>query len=103
MLRESPEDRKTPLSADRFVKEDARYPKFIAMHIAATGGLWNGISRSPFDELAKPESGAHSYQLSRVFVNSVLTDGLSRRVAASVLSDLADPTIDLHQNFQLHI
>ena len=67
------------------------------MHIAATGGLWNGISRSPFDELAKPESGAHSYQLSRVFVNSVLTDGLSRRVAASVLSDLADPTIDLHQ------
>jgi hypothetical protein len=93
----SPEDRKTPLSADRFVKEDARYPKFISMHIAATGGLWNGISRSPFDELAKPESGAHSYQLSRVFVNSVLTDGLSRRVAASVLSDLADPTIDLHQ------
>ena len=93
----SPEDRKTPLSADRFVKEDARYPKFISMHIAATGGLWNGISRSPFDELAKPESGAHSYQLSRVFVNSVLTDGLSRRVAASVLSDLADPTIDLHR------
>jgi hypothetical protein len=93
----SPEDRKTPLSADRFVKEDARFPKFISMHIAATGGLWNGISRSPFDELAKPESGAHSYQLSRIFVNSVLTDGLSRRVAASVLSDLADPTIDLHQ------
>jgi hypothetical protein len=93
----SPEDRKTPLSADRFVKEDARFPKFISMHIAATGGLWNGISRSPFDELAKPESGAHSYQLSRVFVNSVLTDGLSRRVAASVLSDLADPTIDLHK------
>jgi len=79
------------------VKEDARFPKFISMHIAATGGLWNGISRSPFDELAKPESGAHSYQLSRIFVNSVLTDGLSRRVAASVLSDLADPTIDLHQ------
>ncbi len=92
----SPEDRKTPLSADRFVKEDARYPKFIAMHVAATGGLWNGIARSPFDDLAKPESGAHSYQLSRVFVNSVLTDGLSRRVAASVLSDLADPNIDLH-------
>jgi hypothetical protein len=92
----SPEDRKTPLSADRFVKEDARYPKFIAMHVAATGGLWNGIARSPFDDLAKPESGAHSYQLSRVFVNSVLTDGLSRRVAASVLSDLADPKIDLH-------
>jgi hypothetical protein len=92
----SPEDRKTPLSADRFVKEDSRYPKFIAMHVAATGGLWNGIARSPFDDLAKPESGAHSYQLSRVFVNSVLTDGLSRRIAASVLSDLADPNIDLH-------
>jgi hypothetical protein len=92
----SPEDRKTPLSADRFVKEDSRYPKFIAMHIAATGGLWNGIARSPFDDLAKPESGAHSYQLSRVFVNSVLTDGLSRRVAASVLADIADPTVDLH-------
>lgn len=92
----SPEDRKTPLSADRFVKEDTRYPKFIAMHVAATGGLWNGIARSPFDDLAKPESGAHSYQLSRVFVNSVLTDGLSRRIAASVLSDLADPNIDLH-------
>ena len=92
----SPEDRKTPLSADRFVKEDSRYPKFIAMHVAATGGLWNGIAHSPFDDLAKPESGAHSYQLSRVFVNSVLTDGLSRRIAASVLSDLADPAIDLH-------
>ena len=92
----SPEDRKTPLSADRFVKEDARYPKFIAMHVAATGGLWKGISRSPFDELAKPESGSHSYQLSRVFVNSVLTDGLSRRIAANVLSDIADPMVDLH-------
>jgi hypothetical protein len=92
----SPEDRKTPLSADRFVKEDSRYPKFIAMHVAATGGLWNGIARSPFDDLAKPESGAHSYQLSRVFVNSVLTDGLSRRIAANVLSDIADPTVDLH-------
>lgn len=92
----SPEDRKTPLSADRFVKEDSRYPKFIAMHVAATGGLWNGIARSPFDDLAKPESGAHSYQLSRVFVNSVLTDGLSRRIAASVLADIADPTVDLH-------
>jgi hypothetical protein len=92
----SPEDRKTPLSGDRFVKEDERYPKFIAMHVAATGGLWNGIARSPFDDLAKPESGAHSYQLSRVFVNSVLTDGLSRRIAASVLSDIADPKIDLH-------
>jgi hypothetical protein len=92
----SPEDRKTPLSADRFVKEDSRYPKFIAMHVAATGGLWNGIARSPFDDLAKPESGANSYQLSRVFVNSVLTDGLSRRIAAAALSDLADPNIDLH-------
>jgi len=92
----SPEDRKTPLSADRFVKEDSRYPKFIAMHVAATGGLWNGIARSPFDDLTTPESGAHSYQLSRVFVNSVLTDGLSRRIAASVLSDIADPNIDLH-------
>jgi len=92
----SPEDRKTPLSADRFVKEDSRYPKFIAMHVAATGGLWNGIAHSPFDEFTKPESGANSYQLSRVFVNSVLTDGLSRRIAASVLSDISDPTIDLH-------
>jgi hypothetical protein len=92
----SPEDRKTPLSGDRFVREDARYPKFIAMHVAATGGLWNGIAHSPFDVLVKPESGAHSYQLSRVFVNSVLTDGLSRRIAASVLSDIADPKIDLH-------
>ena len=91
----SPEDRKTPLSADRFVKEDSRFPKFIAMHIAATGGLWNGIAKSPFDELTKPESGANSYQISRVFVNSVLTDGLSRRIAASVLADIADPTINL--------
>jgi hypothetical protein len=29
-------------------------------------------------------------------VNSVLTDGLSRRIAASVLADIADPTVDLH-------
>lgn len=93
----SPEDRKTPLSADRFVKEDSKFPKFIAMHIAATGGLWNGIARSPFDELTKPESGAHSYQISRVFVNSVLTDGLSRRIAASVLADIADPMISLYE------
>ena len=66
------------------------------MHVAATGGLWNGIAHSPFDELPKPESGAKSFQLSRVFVNSVLTDGLSRRIAASVLADIADPTVDLH-------
>ena len=91
----SPEDRRTPLSADRFVKEDVRFPKFIAMHAAATAGLWNGIAHSPFDDLVKPESGAQSYQLSRVFVNAVLTDGLSRRVAASVLSNVADPNVNL--------
>ena len=91
----SPEDRKTPLSADRFVREDSRFPKFIAMHIAATGGLWNGIAKSPFDEMQKPESGHRTFQLSRIFVSTVLTDGLSRRVAASVLSDLANPDIDL--------
>lgn len=91
----SPEDRATPWSGDAFVRDDAKLPRFIAMHLATVGGLWNGVKAGPFEILERENSQQGTIWVSRVFVNSVLTDGLSRRIAARALNDIGDPESDI--------
>jgi hypothetical protein len=90
----SPEDRSTPWSGDAFVRGDAKFAKFVAMHVASIGALWNGISKSPFEILERENSQRGQFWISRVFVNAILTDGLSRRITADVLHDISDPKSD---------
>jgi len=90
----SPEDRSTPWAGDAFVRSDKKFAKFVAMHVASIGALWNGISHSPFEILERENSQRGQFWVSRVFVNAILTDGLSRRVTAQVLKDIANPNSD---------
>lgn len=91
----SPEDRATPWSGDAFVRDDDKLPRFIAMHLATVGGLWNGVKAGPFEIMERENSQQGTIWVSRVFVNSVLTDGLSRRIAARALNDIGDPDSDI--------
>jgi len=91
----SSEDRATPWSGDAFVRDDAKLPRFIAMHLATVGGLWNGVKAGPFEIMERENSQQGTIWVSRVFVNSVLTDGLSRRIAARALNDIGDPDSDI--------
>jgi hypothetical protein len=92
----SPEDRSTPWTADALVRaDDQRYLRFVMMHLASTGGMWNGLGASPFEMIDRESARDGANWLSRVFVNAILTDGLSRRVSAKVLSDIAISTKDI--------
>jgi len=92
----SPEDRSTPWTADAMVKTDERYIRFVLMHLASTAGLWNGLGISPFELIDSDSAKDGGNWLSRVFVNAILTDGLSRRVAAKVLEEIATATKDIY-------
>ena len=92
----SPEDRSTPWTADAMVKTDERYVRFVLMHLASTAGLWNGLGISPFELVDSDSAKDGGNWLSRVFVNAILTDGLSRRVAAKVLEEIATATRDIY-------
>jgi len=92
----SPEDRSTPWTADAMVKTDERYIRFVLMHLASTAGLWNGLGISPFELIDGDSAKDGGNWLSRVFVNAILTDGLSRRVAAKVLEEIATATRDIY-------
>jgi hypothetical protein len=91
----SPEDRSSPWSGDAFVRSDKKFSKFAAMHAASIGGLWSGVAKSPFDILERESSQRGQFWVSRVFVNAILTDGISRRITAQVLNEIADPNSDL--------
>lgn len=91
----SPEDRSSPWSGDAFVRGDDKFSKFVAMHAASVGALWSGLTKSPFDILERESSQRGQFWVSRVFVNAILTDGLSRRITAQVLNEIADPKSDL--------
>lgn len=92
----SPEDRSTPWSGDAFVRDDEKFARFVAMHTATTAGLWNGLSHGPFEILERENSQQGTIWVSRVFVNSVMTDGLSRRVAAKALAEIGNPESDTY-------
>ena len=87
----SPEDRSSPWSGDAFIRDDERFIGFTLMHLASVAGLWSGTGRGSFELLEREQSGLHNIWISRVFVNAILTDSLSTRMAARVLVDAARP------------
>lgn len=87
----SPEDRSTPWTGDAFVRPDERFPRFVAMYVASIGGLWNGLGSGPFEIMERENSQQGTIWVARAFVNSVLTDGLSRRIAARALQEIGNP------------
>lgn len=91
----SPEDRSTPWTPDARVQVGERYLRFILTHLATTAGIWNGIGTSPFELVDRESSKDGAKWLSRVFVNTILTDGLSRRVAARTLEEIAISNKDI--------
>lgn len=89
----SPEDRSSPWSTDAFVRNGAKFVGFVLMHLSTVGGLWKGLPIGTLELFEREGSAGESVFLSRVFVSSVLTDGLARRVSAQVLQDTIDPSV----------
>jgi hypothetical protein len=89
----SPEDRSSPWSTDAFVRSGKKFVGFVLMHLATAGGLWKGLPVGTLELFEREGSAGESVYVSRVFVSSVLTDGLARRVAAQVLRDTIDPRV----------
>jgi hypothetical protein len=89
----SPEDRSSPWSTDAFVRNGKKFVGFVLMHVATVGGLWKGLPVGTLELFESEGSAGESVFLSRVFVSSVLTDGLARRVSAQVLQDTIDPSV----------
>ena len=94
----SPEDRSTPWTPDALVLDDSRFRKFILMHLVTTAGLWNGLAHSPFELVSREKINSGGIWLARVFVSAILTDGLSRRVAAKAINAIAVATNDLYDS-----
>lgn len=94
----SPEDRSTPWTGDALVKDDEKYKLFALMHLATTGGLWNGLAASPYELVDNESAKGGNFWLSRVFVNAILTDGISRRVAAKVVDGVANASTDIYDS-----
>jgi hypothetical protein len=94
----SPEDRRTPWTADSLVRDDEKYSRFALMHLATTAGLWNGLQVSPFELVDLEDAKKGNFWLSRIFVNAILTDGLSRRVAAKVVDGIASSSTDIYDS-----
>ena len=86
----APEDRSNPWATDAFVRENKKFPGFTMMHLATAAGIWNGLPIGTLDLFQKEKSTREGIWISRTFVAGVLTDGLARRVAASVLGESAD-------------
>jgi hypothetical protein len=93
----SPEDRSTPWTADALVRSDTdRFARFALMHAASIGGLWSGLGVSPIELVNREEIAHQGKWIGRVFVNAILTDGLSRRVSAKVLDEISGATRDIY-------
>jgi hypothetical protein len=87
----APEDRRSPWTSDAFVRDEKRFNGFVLMHIATAGALWNGLPKSSLDLVSEQRPQNHDVWLSRLFVSTVLTDQLARRVSAEALRDVANP------------
>ena len=94
----SPEDRRTPWTGDGLVRNDEKFKRFALMHLATTAGIWNGLQVSPFELLDLEDAKKGNFWLSRVFVNAILTDGLSRRVAAKVVDGISNSSTDIYDS-----
>jgi hypothetical protein len=60
------------------------------------GGFWSGLGLSPVEIIDRDEFSNQGKWIGRVFVNAILTDGLSRRVSAKVLDEIAGATRDIY-------
>jgi hypothetical protein len=94
----SPEDRRTPWTADSLVRDDEKFTRFGLMHLATTAGIWNGLKVSPFELVNFEDAKKGNFWLSRIFVNAILTDGLSRRVAAKVVDGISSSSTDIYDS-----
>ena len=88
------EDRATPASGDAFIRHSETSEKFAGftmLHIGSLGGLWVGLPQGTY-EMVKPGAwlGDKAF-VSRVFLSSILTDGLARRASSRVLERAGNP------------
>jgi hypothetical protein len=81
----SPEDRRSPWTADAFVRTGTQLDAFALAHIATTAGLWNGLPSGAYDQIATGEGQSGRIIVPRLFVRAVSSDGLARRVSSKVL------------------
>lgn len=88
----SPEDRRSPWTADAFVREGDQLTSFALAHVASAAGLWNGLPDGAFDEIASGEGQPGRIVVPRLFVRAVSSDGLARRVSSKVLREFTDAT-----------
>ena len=88
------EDRATPASGDAFIRyseTSEKFAGFTMLHVGSLGGLWVGLPQGTY-ELVKPGVwlGDKAF-VSRVFLSSILTDGLARRASSRVLERAGNP------------
>lgn len=89
----SAEDRSGPRTGDAFVRYEPDSPKFAGftmLHVATLGAIWEGIPNGGYELSKNAAWEGDSVYVSRVFVSSILTDGLIRRACAKVLESVAD-------------
>lgn len=88
------EDRATPSSGDAFVRDEPHSEKFAGftmLHVGSLGGLWVGLPQGTY-EMVKPGAFYHDKAfVTRVFLSSILTDGLARRASSRVLERAGNP------------
>jgi hypothetical protein len=88
------EDRATPASGDAFIRyseTSEKFAGFTMLHVGSLGGLWIGLPQGTY-EMVKPGVwlGDKAF-VSRVFLSSILTDGLARRASSRVLDRAENP------------
>lgn len=88
------EDRATPASGDAFIRyseTSEKFAGFTMLHVGSLGGLWVGLPQGTY-EMVKPGVwlGDKAF-VSRVFLSSILTDGLARRASSRVLERAGNP------------
>jgi hypothetical protein len=101
------EDRATPASGDAFIRhsEDSeKFAGFTMLHVGSLGGLWVGLPQGTY-EMVKPGAwlGDKAF-VSRVFLSSILTDGLARRASTRVLERAGNPDsgfVDLNSDIPI--
>ena len=81
----SPEFRASPDSVPEYVRED-NLASHAAAHVAAIGGLWEGMNGGVLDEdlSGTSSSGYQTVLVSRAFARIIRTDGMAEALAGEV-------------------
>lgn len=88
------EDRATPASGDAFIRFEEGSEKFAGfsmLHTASLAGIWAGLPEGTFDFIKPGVWLGDKAFVSRVFLSSILTDGLARRASSRVLERAGNP------------